>query len=323
MNCALEATKIMIENQVNAGRIYNFGEPFSEYQRVYKSTNENIHGYMSKIDFTGKEKALSVLASGDHTLNLIYHDILNIDTFDTNKLTSYYTFGIKIPAILAFNYRTYLKWMKKIVDETLSIEELNELIKPLFPFMDKTSYIYWKNLLEYNAKIQKTKGKILNLFRMLLINVNDEFLNIAKNTYLQSEENYNKVKENLQKAHITFRCCDCLFLGEEMKEQYDFVFLSNIADYFSKAFDYFWKYEKLREFEESLKPIMKQNGLIALAYLIKYHSLSNNQYRTYPILSSKVTKEDFEDEFIITFPHIDLKCLEKNVEDGLILQRIC
>ena len=323
MTNALEATKEMIKTQVDVGKICFLGIPFSEYQKVYRSTNENIHGYMSKIDFAGKEKALSVLASGDHVLNLIYHDILKVDTFDTNKLTAYYTFGIKIPAILAFGYQEFLEWMRRIIDKDLSLEELNELMRPLFPFMEKNCYYYWKRLLDYNYQIQKDKKKILNLFRMILININAETLSIAQNTYLQSKENYNKVKENLQKAHITFKCCDCLFLGEEMKGQYDLVFLSNIADYFSKAFDYFWTYEKLRGFEESLKPIMKQNGLIALAYLIKYHILSNNQYRTYPILSSKVTKEDLKDEYIITFPHIEQNYREEKVEDGLILQRIC
>ncbi len=322
MNNALEATKTIINTQVEAGKIFFFGIPFSEYQKVYRYTNENIHGYMSKIDFTNKERALSVLASGDHVLNLIYQGIINIDTFDTNKLTYYYNFGIKVPAMMAFCYQDYLKWMKKIIEKNLSLEELNELMKPLFPFMDSQSKYYWTHLLNYNYQIQKDKPKKLNLFHMLLININNEFLNITKNTYLQSEENYNQTRENLKKAYITFHYCDCLSLGEEMKMQYDLIFLSNIADYFSKSFNDFWEYEKLRRFEESLKPITRQDSLIALAYLFKYHTLSNNQYRTYPIMSSKVKKEDLEDEFIITFPHIDLNFPSGKVEDGLILQRI-
>ena len=45
MNEAINATQKMIKTQVDAQRILMMGIPFSEYQRVYKDTNENIDGY--------------------------------------------------------------------------------------------------------------------------------------------------------------------------------------------------------------------------------------------------------------------------------------
>ena len=320
---AIEAAKKLLDTQVDAGKVHMFGMPFSEYQKVYKATNENIDGYMSRMNFQDKTKALTVLASGDHAFNLVYHGITKIDTFDTNKLTEYYALGLKTAAILALDYRDYLKFMQKIIDPNISIDELNHLIKKIIPFMSKKYAIFWQSLMEYNYQIQKGKLNPLNLFRMLLINIDKESLTIQKNTYLKDEESYNKMKENLFSTTITFQCCDCLALGSTIKNDYDFIFLSNIADYFSKSFGYFWGYSKLKEFESSLLPISKKDCLIALAYLIKYYIASSHKYVAHPILSSNVTKEDLTDERMITFPHISLESDKKVVEDGLILKRVC
>ena len=121
----ISGVKNIIDRQVNAGKIYVFGRPFSEWQKVYKETNENINGYMQQLDFKDKKKALSVLASGDHVFNLIYYDILNIDTFDTNRLTEYYALGLKRAALLAFTYEEYLLFNEKLTDSSISLEELN------------------------------------------------------------------------------------------------------------------------------------------------------------------------------------------------------
>ena len=75
---------------------------------------------MQQLDFKDKKKALSVLASGDHVFNLIYYGILNIDTFDTNRLTEYYALGLKRAALLAFTYEEYLLFNQKLICLCLS-----------------------------------------------------------------------------------------------------------------------------------------------------------------------------------------------------------
>ena len=154
MNEAINATKKMIEAQVDAQKIMMMGIPFSEYQRVYKDTNENIDGYMNLMALEGKENALTVLASGDHAFNLAYHGISNIETFDTNRLTEYYSLGLKRAAILKYDYAGYLYFMRKIVDKATPLEELTELVRGLFPYMESKTYIYWQYVVEYNYQIQ-------------------------------------------------------------------------------------------------------------------------------------------------------------------------
>ena len=86
MEKAVKSTKDMILRQVKNNKCSFIGEPFTKYQKVYFSTNENINEYIKFINQNSKD-ALTVLSSGDHVFNLIKEDILNIDTFDTNSLT--------------------------------------------------------------------------------------------------------------------------------------------------------------------------------------------------------------------------------------------
>ena len=317
----LEATKKLIEIQVKSGYVHMFGIPFSEYQKVYKDTNENIGGYMSILNIQDKSSALSVLASGDHIFNLAYYGIKDMMTFDTNKLTQYYALGLKRAAILAFPYHKYLEFMRTITRSDISLEQLNALIGLLFPFMDETMKIYWQELIDYNYHLQKNINNPLNLFQMLLINIADEEITIKKNLYLKSEIDYEKARLNLAKANIYFRWCDCLYLDKKIPGQYDLLFLSNIPDYFYKTYGHNWKYSKLLKYEKRLEQVMNDGGLAALAYLIQYGVIDKDFYKTYPILSSSITKKDLKDEEIITFPHIHKEAVSHEAVDGLLLKR--
>ena len=318
---SIKATKQMIEKQVSDRKISVFGVPFSKYQKVYASTNENINGYMKKLDFKDKTSTLSVMASGDHAFNAAFYGIKDIDTFDTNVLTQYYALGIKRSAILTFSYKKYLLFLNKILDENISLEELTEIIKSLLSYMDYEFKLYWEEVLSYNYLVQKDSKNPLNLFHMLLINIQGAIKNPINNAYLLSEENYNILKNNLSKVNFSFQNIECFELPNKIKKQYDFIFLSNIADYFYKQFDYGWTYDKLKKIEEEFKQIQKDNGLLVLAYVYKIYLLNIDKYMTHPIKNSKVKVSDLKTEQLITFSSVvdNKEC--KPVHDGLILSR--
>lgn len=318
---SIKATKQMIEKQVSDGKISVFGVPFSKYQKVYASTNENINGYMKKLDFKDKTSTLAVMASGDHAFNTAFYGIKDIDTFDTNVLTQYYALGIKRSAILAFSYKEYLLFLNKILDENISLEELTEIIKSLLSYMDYEFKLYWEEVLSYNYLVQKDSKNPLNLFHMLLINIQGAIKNPINNAYLLSEENYNILKNNLSKVNFSFQNIECFELPHKIKKQYDFIFLSNIADYFYKQFGYSWTYDNLKKVEEEFKQIQKDNGILALAYLYKMYLINIDKYMTHPIKNSKVKVSDLKIGQLITFPSIidNREC--KPVHDGLILSK--
>ena len=171
MSFILDRSKQIISEQVEKGKILNSGIPFDTVQKVYAQTNENLKGCTELLNFKGKNSVLTVMASGDHAFNTIFYGIKNIDTFDTNMLTEYYALGIKKSAILTFNYREYLEFYKKLLSENTSLEELNSLMDKIYNNMEGKYKKYWKDILDYNYKIQKGSKNKINLFRMLLINI--------------------------------------------------------------------------------------------------------------------------------------------------------
>ena len=292
--------KEMIENQVNQKKIMNIFEPFSKYSKGYLWTNENIKEYINKKYISEYNSALSVTASGDHLFNLILHNVLNIDTFDTNTLTEYNVLGLKKALIEKFKYNDFLTICELIANNMLTLEETTYLIKDLLPLMDKKYRKYWQNISEYNYQLQKNNDEYLDLFAMLFININEKNNFIRRNSYLMGNDNYDKFKENMMRANINFYCTNAINILDTFPNQkYDVILLSNILDYITIN----WNYEQLRKFEDELLFITNNNGKIFLAYLLNYYNKNNkNIFRR-----ADIKKEELINEIIIELKEKDYK----------------
>lgn len=312
----LNGVKEIIKKQVDNNKIYNFGKAFDTVQKVYYSTNENINGYMTLFDLNNKD-VLTVMASGDHAFNACFNNCLNIDTFDTNILTKYYALGIKRSAILAFNYYDYLEFLKKLVSTDLSIDELDSLFKKIYPYMDKEDKLFWKEIFDYNYLLQKNKQDPLNLFRMLLINISNTDEDIFKNSYLCNEENYNELRNKLGKTNIYFYNIECLELSKKLTKKYDLIFLSNICDYFYKNFGLYWKYDNLKNVEDSFSKILNKNGILFINYLYNFYSCVSNIYHSTIANCSSVTLDNLTLEEYYTFDSVKVN----NIKDGILVKR--
>lgn len=184
----------LIEKQIKEHKIFNAGTPFSKYQKIYLWTNENINGYLSDINPSIGDIALTVMASGDHTFNLVTNGVLNIDTFDTNILTEYYVLGLKRAMVLKYDYNTFINTMEKLSSNNINIEESTNIIYELLPFMDTKYRKYWLELNDKNYKLQKEHNTNFSIFHLLFINILDDYKYLKSNNYLINEENYNKLK---------------------------------------------------------------------------------------------------------------------------------
>lgn len=255
------------------------------------------------------------MASGDHPFNAIFNGSYNIDTFDSNILTKYYALGIKRSAILTFNYFEYLEFLKKLL--TSNLEELNVLISKLYPYMDSDDLLFWKNIIEYNYKLQKDNSNSLNLFRMLLINITSIDEEVLKNGYLFNEENYNILRNKLSKTNINFYNIECLNLPNKLKCKYDFIFLSNIADYFYNNFNYYWNYDSLRKVENSFNKILNEKGILFINYLYNFYSTKSNKYHITIANGSSLKLNDLTGEECITFNNIKYN----HIKDGVLIKR--
>lgn len=314
MEKCIEATKEIILSQVNAQK-FLCHKSFDGYQKMYAFTNENIKSYLGLISESTKN-ALSILSSGDHAFNLISKGILNIDTFDTNRLTETYALGFKRAMILKYNFVEFKTVMSLLSSSTTSLETVTEIVYGLIPFMELEHQNYFRQILDYNYKLQIEKGTNFNLLELLTLG---SFISEAEyyNEYLNNKESYNRLRANLSCANISFKYANALYLKDSFNKEYDVILLSNIMDYLCSVWGIRWKYDKLDEFEKSLEMITKDNGIIFLNYLFYYGSDMAN-YRRFVINSSGVRLGDLNHETIITLE----KRKNLEVQDAILLKRV-
>lgn len=267
MEMCVNGAKALIDKQVRENQISVFGVAFSSYYKSYCWTNESIAEYLKLANFDSKNTALSVLASGDHVFNLITEGITNIDTFDSNHLTEYFALGFKRAMILKYNYQEFLNNMRILCSCDTNIETITDFLYDLLPYMDKRMQIFWKQILDYNYKLQKKNRTSLNLLYILCVNIG--YVGYTEcNNYLRDEESYNKLKNNLSRANISFKAANAANLHTEFNNKYDFILLSNILDYFFKLWGNKWGYDALSVYEEQLQTICNDDAVIFLQYIL-------------------------------------------------------
>ena len=313
----IEMTKEIIDNQIHNNKIFSFGKSFDEYQKVYAFTNENINGYMNNFIFNKDNSVLSVLASGDHIFNLIYYGVINIDTFDVNRLTEYY-FYLKLAMINSLSYNEFINFIDRVYNNDIEYE--NDMLLYIIRNIDIKYRKYYEEIIMYSNNSQKNNNNKLSLLKMLLINTNNDYK--YKNTYLLNEENYNKTKENIPNLNFRFSCKSCFNIKDIYNKKYNYIFLSNIIDYFYQQYGYFWDYKYLEEYYNYLDNILSDKSVVLLDYLWNCYIIRNNTIKKNIITSSSVTIDDLINEEIITFSHINKDgAISNSVKDGLILRR--
>lgn len=193
------------------------GYDYAEYGRPYHFANEHLIELNDQIDFSKYKTGLCVLSSGDHALNMIYKGIEKVDTFDSSRLTEYYALGIKKKAIEVLKYREFLTLFSNSF-----FRNTNELAleKYVLSCTSEEYKRFWKSFLEARKKLGEEKPTVFSLCR-------DVGINRGNNLYLQSEFDYNKLKENLKHTQITYTNADIRMLPK-LFSSYDILVLSNI-----------------------------------------------------------------------------------------------
>lgn len=305
MKNAILQTKHIISQAYIKGYSQNIEIP--NYQKFYGFTNERINDYLNFAEIKANQKALTVLASGDQAFNLISKGIKDIDTFDINKLTEYYVFGLKMSLISKYNYYEFLVIYSKLLNKNSSREEVSSIIYDALPYMDKAYRIYWQKILDIYTALDKDSHHSRNLFEILMMCPIDMKKMPIYNSYLSNEETYNLFKQNLLKSNITFTHCNAINLSEHFNKEYNYLLLSNILDYIHNYWELGWDKEKLNIYIESLKPILANNSTIFLHYSFKSWLCF--------VVGSNLKKRDFgKDEIIKLANHsLILKKLNKTI----------
>ncbi len=309
----LEKTKELIENYIK------YHNAFSN--RVYSYTNENIKSYLNNFDFNDKNSALSVLSSGDQVFNLIHNGIINIDTFDSNYLTEFYSLGIKKAMILKYDYKDFLHKYLDLLLGYYSVYKESIFIEKLLPYMDNRYAMFWNDLVKFNYDLQSN-----NSDKRLLISdiVTKKFIMKDRiklyNNYLSSNENYEILKDNLLNSKINFSCLDILDISNKFNNKYDFILLSNIFDYLDSRFKLGWNYSYLKEEINKINPMLNNDGVILIHYLFKC-IMEDNKVKGTLIAGSNVKYNDLTNEELCYFDFFDNKNYSDNMKDAIMYVR--
>ncbi len=312
MTDIINGTKELLNKQYESGKAFCSGKPFSTYQKVYFSTNENIKDYINRSNLEGKNTALSVMASGDHSFNLVEKGILNIDTFDSNALTEFYVLGIKRTMIMRYSYKEYLIILNKLLDINTSLEELTSILSDLLPFMDKKYREYWRYIIDYNYKVQINKNSNINLFNLLFINIVSGDKLVERNKYLNDEKTYNKFKSLLVRSNIIFKNVNAIDIPKEFQGKYDVMCLSNIFEYLQHYFSKFYPMDKfIISYIEELMSLMNADGQIFLLYIFDYATRNYTREKIFYGLNLEVLR---------TYEIFKINsCRKTNMQDGVLV----
>lgn len=274
-NKDIESVKYLIDYMLkNRIEIYS-SKPFNKYSRAYFCTNENIKRYLNIAKLDLSDNALCVLASGDHPFNLITLGIMNIDTFDINRIAPYIALGLKRALILKYSYQEYLNICEKLCNKLTPLTELTDILNDLLPFMDKNYRYFWQSIINYNYQKQKNLTNVTNLFYLITQNAYGFKRSTRGNNFLESIDEYNKLKDRILNANINFQNNDLLNITKNNK--YNLILLSNILTYYEKQYKKAFKNEE----KEYILNLGKYNSIIYLNYLFEnelYFAKNNWEY---------------------------------------------
>lgn len=241
----IETKKLMTEED-------NDLKPFTAYSPFYFHTNENLKKCLGNLDFN-KERALSVMASGDQTFNLIYLGVKQIDTFDVNVLT-YFVYHLRRAIFLAYGFERSSEIEDLFWFSFTNPKKLLDILITLRSFMSDDVYIFFEEILKYNSFLAPNDGynSFYDLCRDVVVT--------GSNLYDVNQHTFRQLQDNLDNATLTFKSCEIedLFLDDV----YDLMYFSNISEYFIKQYGK----EKFKELMMHFYSHLNSKGIIINYY---------------------------------------------------------
>lgn len=240
--------------------------PFNSNGPVYAFANEALSQYMKNYDFNGKS-VLASLGSGDFALNAYLMGASEVDTFDINQYT-YYFYQLKKALIMRYDFDSFCNFIKNPHQIFAQFGDYKQFLdSESISFFEKLVRIYDGNTTALLKKVfidkvgeEKNQWNESNTF-----DSTEELFLIAqyKNPYLQSEQNYNQIKQQLmKKSNDEFYFEDLYQFTPEKK--YDIVYLSNIGDYCKNE-------EEFKNFVMQLKErVLNENGIIIIVSITNH-----------------------------------------------------
>ncbi len=227
--------------------------PYHENSFIYRTTNEQIDKYQRYLK--NRENILSIIASGNQILDTIYEGNKNITGFDISTFPKYYL-ELQIADLNTLGLKDYINFIYGDIDD----EKFDDMYDTIHPMLEKEAKEFWDGLLNFFDFSEITASTLFSNEIVYPKNI------IERNIYLQSEENYQRLKDNIQQVNLKYITGDIFSLAKKLDTSYDFINLSSII--------YYNDLDKYKEMLETLPLI--DNGE-ALTYLYKIKPFKENQ----------------------------------------------
>lgn len=227
--------------------------PYHENSFIYRTTNEQINKYQDFLK--NRENILSIIASGNQILDTIYEGNKNITGFDISTFPKYYL-ELQIAALNTLGLGDYINFIYGDIND----EKFDDIYDTIHPMLEKDAKEFWDSLLNFFDFSEITASTLFSNEIVYPKNI------IERNIYLQSEEKYQRLKDNIQQVNLKYVTGDIFSLAKKLDTSYDFINLSSII--------YYNDLDKYKEMLETLPLI--DNGE-ALTYLYKIKPFKEKQ----------------------------------------------
>ena len=287
-----------------------------KFDKIYPFTTENISGYIDLFDLENK-KLLTVGSSCDQIINASLEGCKDITLLDVNPYVEYYYY-LKMAAILKLEREDFLRYLsyednpyKSLkTKEDVFNKEYFDKIKDTLKNVSYDSYYFWSEL--YN----EFKG---NNIRYMLF-APDEYqlqVKIGCNKYLQSENNYNKLRRTLTETEIRF-ITENLFNIEKTNivNKFDSIWLSNIGTNLT--------HEEIKNLTEIYSKYLEDGGKLLISYLYITNFIPDNKAEYKPIYKLSRTLEvlsEFNPEIISVTSINGIKYNNNKITDSVLVYK--
>lgn len=204
---------------------------FGQYSPAYATTNEDWRFAMHELNPAGKS-VLTVTASGDQPIAFAISGATKIDTFDTSYFARV-IMDLKTSAIQTLDHGQYNQFVRELRD-TKSVRDIRDY--------DKIATVCPKQTIV--AARQMAGCKIFNAGTGTC------------SEYMPTDQEYNIAKQKIT-GPMNFIWSDLQELHQELNQEYDIIYLSNILEYFTGL-------KKITSVLNNIKPFVKIGGEIML-----------------------------------------------------------
>lgn len=215
--------------------------------KVFPFTNENLPQMFKDFDFEGKS-VLTVGSSGDQLFESIVKGAKRVTVADANVYSQPFI-ELKIVALKNLSYEEASDYFTR--ESILDWKYYKKVSHDLSPMAKE----FWDTImLEMELDLDTRRRIVSKVFH-------GNFMHKGKNSasFFRDREIYNKLKENIKDCEIDFIVADVTMFESLVQDKYDFIFLSNIFDYFRDS-AFFKCIDGLG------RNILKPNGIMQVDY---------------------------------------------------------